>query len=1274
VNNVAEAAADGISRLRDILADGVRDFYRAQGCIRGQIDLFLLDRQAPIAQILAVLEGLLGFVDATSRKTLFRQVWVVVPASEFNGDVLNASTARLTGLVDRARKAYPDHQLPADWLHIRTTGDYQQTTLEQVVAAAPQDAALILTALADYRCPGIAPNDPGPLRLKLDEDIWVPHVTHLAKSLEGTAKAGHLYIAGLVSRLPPRRAALRDALQTIEGGIQVAERPVDLETEILTHEDDIAAHLAAGHIGAAMAIIDAMPSVLNGQKPFLKIQFLDRAKLPQAALDMIEKDLAPDAETIDPVSLIRLAIIAERAGGAALAARLIRLAIPQLTQRESLEATLELAEGLPQYDLIVSARERLQQLFPDSVLLLQHQAEQAREAGDYKRAAELAASLPGKSQAAALYRSFYALTRDPGFDHDQVLAQLVAEQPQWKWRGHRLLVEEALRGGRLFHAFRWALGADASLFRPHLLMETLERLVLERTPQGHSVLSDDDLILAISRILRHMATNPDAGLRVRLVALLSPEMLGLHGVSLIIIQTNKAVLRPKRIARTPLPKGLSEAEWDQLNAFMRQAIGWLGQQNNLILGRACLPAEMLTLPADRLCRGIGELITEQKFDTGDADDAKALTTFATVGAAAAAHAVRPTWDIELIRLAGARLGTGGQGQMARDLAETAFEIAGDNPVRQRAAWLAMADIYQRVGNRLEGFVTLAAGALSDSEREIEDAWEELQILMRLCRDQGLFDQALQIVDAMEQVGTAFGVIEANRNRLELMRLQIAQQKFGEDDADCDALAAFLRRFAAHAQAALDREGDLLPVAMSFGQLLMRTEALHVPVPQEVRQSFDLVIAELPKEAANFVRIMSSTSPSKDDLFALAGRMQPARYADDAGTDARHGAMLARRCLSSPASRNDPAAVALATECLADRATPVPGWEAIGRPPVPIATANGALEQAQSLSAGDAAVLLFGLDDAGALVRLLVRGGNAEPAVVESEAVFSRDALRDWRQEFPFRYGVDQDTPNLFYTSTEGLGLSLQPGQPLILAGDVSLQVIPPNLWRIGESFLGLMQPCASVPSLSWLAEARTKTALSRRRLAWISGAEEKGRTLSMVAERLHESFEAHHIVLDRSESLPKGFDGAELAIVTAHGGLLPDGSFFQVVRDEGRVVVDAADFAGAFHNVGLMVLFVCSGGRQDRHPDAVATVGLVKRILKAGCATVIASPWPMDSRIPSHWLPAFLDHWTAGATAMAANFAANQAVGQVLGGALSEALALNVFGDPLRKGLLDSAS
>jgi hypothetical protein len=234
----------------------------------------------------------------------------------------------------------------------------------------------------------------------------------------------------------------------------------------------------------------------------------------------------------------------------------------------------------------------------------------------------------------------------------------------------------------------------------------------------------------------------------------------------------------------------------------------------------------------------------------------------------------------------------------------------------------------------------------------------------------------------------------------------------------------------------------------------------------------------------------------------------------------------------------------------------------------------------------------------------------------------------------------------------------------VVVADVQLQSFPPNLIRIGEDFAGLRQPMGAAPSLSWLLAAEKRPLPQGKRVAWISAGEKQGTTLLTVAERLSDPLKKSGFKLNTDERLPRHFEDAELAIMVAHGGLMPDGRFFQQVRDEGQVVVDAGTFAGSFRNAGVAVLFICSGGRLDRHPGATANVGLAKHVLDSGASAVVASPWPVESRVTYHWIPAFLAAWDKGVMLCEAVFNANEAVRKAMDSPACT-LAMNVYGNPL---------
>jgi CHAT domain-containing protein len=185
-------------------------------------------------------------------------------------------------------------------------------------------------------------------------------------------------------------------------------------------------------------------------------------------------------------------------------------------------------------------------------------------------------------------------------------------------------------------------------------------------------------------------------------------------------------------------------------------------------------------------------------------------------------------------------------------------------------------------------------------------------------------------------------------------------------------------------------------------------------------------------------------------------------------------------------------------------------------------------------------------------------------------------------------------------------------------------------------------------------------------VAWISTEDTHGQTLAMIADRLNATLLEHGVEMDTRSAVSQGLAGSKLVIVGAHGSIAPEGRFFQRVNDEGILKLTAAELAGALRNVGVVILFVCSGGRADKHPAANTTIGLAKQLLDRGCTAVIASPWPLDARVTYHWLPVFLDRWKGGSLLMDANFQANLAVSNALSANPAKCLAMTVFGDPLR--------
>lgn len=421
-------------------------------------------------------------------------------------------------------------------------------------------------------------------------------------------------------------------------------------------------------------------------------------------------------------------------------------------------------------------------------------------------------------------------------------------------------------------------------------------------------------------------------------------------------------------------------------------------------------------------------------------------------------------------------------------------------------------------------------------------------------------------------------------------------------------------------------------------MILWSRLANVDIPKLNLDVFDQLLPRASGPVAAMAQTVSSSQPDAAGILKLHRNIESARYADDSGFDARFTAMAAHRLLVTEAARGDGIVSTFAIEMLADRAIPAPGWQVTSKPLPPLQKIEDTADFAKALSQEGISVVLLGIDADHRLTRVDWVKGHVS-VTSEPGDVFSVVDFRGWTDEFPFRYGIDEKTPNLFYITTEQLRVSALPDGAVVVVADADLQQLPTNIIRINDDFAGQKRPMASAPSLSWLKAARMNPSKTNGRMvAWISQEERLGQTFVAIAGRISETLDKHGISLDTGADIPINLAESELVIVTAHGGLGLDGRYFQRVSDEGSLVTTGRELAASLRNVGLVVLFVCSGGRADKVPDAVTTTGLAKAILDQGCSAIVASPWPLDSVVTYQWLPTFLDSWMAGKTLAEANF------------------------------------
>ncbi len=158
-------------------------------------------------------------------------------------------------------------------------------------------------------------------------------------------------------------------------------------------------------------------------------------------------------------------------------------------------------------------------------------------------------------------------------------------------------------------------------------------------------------------------------------------------------------------------------------------------------------------------------------------------------------------------------------------------------------------------------------------------------------------------------------------------------------------------------------------------------------------------------------------------------------------------------------------------------------------------------------------------------------------------------------------------------------------------------------------------------------------------------------------------FADNGVSFSRDAAPPAELRDADFAIIAAHGGLVED-KYFHVVADDGHQRWAPKHIGEAIGAAGVAVLFICSGGRLDRSPDARTSIGFVHRLLAGGCQSVVACPWPLAAMVARPWLPVFFDQLKSGSQVSDATFAANKKMSECFSGNPPLALAMHVFGDP----------
>ena len=1221
-----------------------------------RVNLVLIGRAQQSSRLARLVFLVLAGMQDEQGRAAFRQALVLLPPDipdTVAADVV-ADTAQLRGYaMDNEELGVLSRRL-----QVQRLGSFDAREVLHAVAGATAGSFVIVIGGARYRMASRA--SASSASLQAPEDLWVPPLIELATQCIARVGEGTYVLVDVGEFLPALDRNVQ-ALRGLDCTVWGSDAPQAIDDEQMTQFQDWTQRVERGDILSVLAEIDAIARMSTPARLLLKVQILHKGGRTVRALEFL-RQYFPHLDGAKADLKLRLATIALAGEDLGLAQQLLESSADHLCDLDLNELALELTQSIQSKRVEEQCLAWLARYFPASSALEEYQLRRmllvARD-GQPARPVN-APRLPLDDYIKAVLLSL-RIAATP--DYANLIERADA---QWPDRRSETRLAAALDARRRVLPMHVALIAPlidphSALARPavNLLLWSVERLILTDGDQMREELADTVLF-----ILLYLAVHPaDTASRERLDELLSVDITGTVGVALLAHALLRLADAPEDVPAWVAPS-TAEVDLDiaQFKSFYLGAAEWLNRQRAIDLATVELPEQLLTLPADTALHHLKQMV-QFVIKQEQVDDSRTLRLMLMVAFAVAPHTNLCNDDLDILRSVTSRLVVSGEAQLARDLVEAGLAATQGRTERLRLAWFAYGDVFHRMRNGSRALLAFGCARATQGRVELDQAYYETIGIVRALRDTGLLEPARQFLDRSEQLLVQMGMHARAGHRIETMRLGLQMSELNTTDSrDSAAWAALLRAIDANLQVVMREKDELAMVLLMAVQTLHRAEGLGLEIDPRMRDRIEEALRAVGGITAELVQLASNSAVGPERLLDRARAVQQARYSDDVGFDVQYLVRAARAQLSENATFADATIASFAAELTTDHAISLPRVGEGGWLPAAIEEPARTLED---LSRRGLRVEMLAFDSADRLVRVSAEAGSL--TVHREDGAFSLRGLHAWSLHFPYEYGLETNDPNLFYTSMRELGLSRGVGNRAVFILDVRLQRLPPQLLLIEGELLGREAAVAVAPSLTWL---RAAMSVPRRSYAppaaWIStAAEGSGNgTLATVADRVTDVLEQHGVALQTGAQLPENLKGAQLAIVAAHGGLADDNRFFKVVSDEAQLRVSALALARALEGAGVVVLFVCSGGRQDEHPDASTTVGLPKQLLDRGSAAVIASPWPLDSRVPSHWLPAFLAAWEAGATLIEANDAGNRAVGARMGNEPRDALAMTLYGNP----------
>jgi hypothetical protein len=739
----------------------------------------------------------------------------------------------------------------------------------------------------------------------------------------------------------------------------------------------------------------------------------------------------------------------------------------------------------------------------------------------------------------------------------------------------------------------------------------------------------------------------------------------------------------------------------------------------IVIGRGEIPSKIVKQIDKKFVGGFISLIQFNALSTDP--DKDTLLTMLHVLALACKELNDPISDFSALTLMIGGFAQKGFDQLARDLAETSFLLAENQPEfrywRYGQAWACYADAHARTRNPLSALLmlNLTFYAWNGEIQNYDKLLQTYRLATRILRDLGFSSFALEILDLEKKIISIRDDKEIESLELEQVRLSVEISEL-TNQSGVDHLNSLLARSVSILDESIRLNHELTAVLSLQATLFRLLYIAGGLIASDIKERFDSLLAKQEATIAQLLRNISNPFPEKEDLLGALQRASQTNHLDDLVHQLQPIVLVAENSIQAACRSMDADFFLIASAVLSqpglsieialssqveynnilDFSGQAKSWllsyvnnnnfnhdtqllEAQGLVEQFLPVRDTFFKQIANLSVTELAnalidnelVVILSEDAAGNLCRLIVSNKSIVGPEVILSNIWSKNNFSIWKKSFsgslnkwhpPFDLQEEYPSKSDILGSVAQLSVGhLEKNHSLIMAPSSDLSAFPFALSNNEGHHLADVFSVSTIPSvLSLLNSRKNKLMDSRSMKAWLGDPNTFDPTILYVRERLTPIFDAFGVEIINNDS-PDELSEASIAFVMSHGGVGLFDAFSGVT--DAKHFFSPKDFANRISGCSSTVLFVCGGATGEVERSSPEIRGLTRELLMSKVKAVISSPWSLNANIPEIWLPTFLECIQANLSIGEANFIASQSVKNVFDNPCAWA-SLQLYGDP----------